>query len=216
MNLKSFGCSFIFGTDLADDGRGGRYATASKHSWPALIAKHKNYAYTCYARPGSGNLRILEQVINQSTISEDQIFIIGWSWIDRFDYVDYTNDQWISLMPVSDTKTADYYYRNLHSQYRDKLTTLLYIRQAIDILQARQIPFLMTYMDNLIFETEWHTSAAILDLQEYVKPHLTTFDGSNFLDWSRENGFEISDTKHPLEAAHKAASEYILNTSGSL
>lgn len=216
MNLKSFGCSFIFGTDLADDGRGSLHATPSKHSWPALIAKNKNYAYTCYARPGSGNLRILEQVINQSTILEDQVFVVGWTWIDRFDYVDYTNDKWISLMPVDSTKIADYYYRNLHSQYRDKLTTLLHIRQAIDTLQARQIPFLMTYMDNLIFETEWHTSPAILDLQEYVRPHLTTFNGNNFLDWSRENGFEISATKHPLEAAHKAASEYILNTSSVL
>lgn len=216
MNLKSFGCSFIFGNDLADDGRFGPYGTPSQHTWPALIAKHKGYSYNCFARPGSGNLRILEHVLNQATIGEEQLFIISWSWIDRFDYVDYTNDKWLTLMPVDDTKHADYYYRNFHAQYRDKLTTLMYIRQAIDVLQDKQIPFLMTYMDNLIFESEWHVSPAVLDLQNYVKPHLTTFAGNNFLDWSRENGFEISATKHPLEAAHQAASEYILNTCGRL
>jgi hypothetical protein len=221
MQLKSFGCSFIFGTDLHDDGRGGPYARASQHSWPALIAQHKKIYYNCFARPGSGNFRILEQVLIQSNDAyPEQLFVIGWTWIDRFDYVVYDTDRdknnWQTLMPVDESKVSDYYYRNLHSQYRDKLNTLICIKQAIDVLLTKQIPFVMTYMDPLIFETNWHTSSAVAELQDFVRPHLITFEGKNFLDWSRDNGYAISATKHPLEDAHRAAATYLLDTSSVL
>ena len=64
MMLKSFGCSFIYGSDLSDDGKGFPLASPSKLSWPSLLAQSLNYTYECYARPGSGNLRILEKVLN--------------------------------------------------------------------------------------------------------------------------------------------------------
>ena len=66
MKLKSFGCSFIYGTDLADDGRGFIAATPSRLTWPALLAQNLDYSYECYARPGCGNLRILEKILNQA------------------------------------------------------------------------------------------------------------------------------------------------------
>ena len=62
MKLKSFGCSFIFGSELAYDGRDSPYATPSQLTWPAHLAQHLNYNYQCYARPGAGNLQILEQI----------------------------------------------------------------------------------------------------------------------------------------------------------
>ena len=63
MNLKSFGCSFIFGSELSDDGRTGPYATGSCLTWPALLAKEFGYGYHTYARPGSGNLQIAERAL---------------------------------------------------------------------------------------------------------------------------------------------------------
>ena len=71
MTLKSFGCSFIFGSDLADDGRDGPYATPSQLTWPALLAQHLGRDYQCYARPGSGNLQILNTILNQIDHAED-------------------------------------------------------------------------------------------------------------------------------------------------
>jgi hypothetical protein len=38
---------------------------------------------------------------------------------------------------------------------------------------------------------------------------MTRFDNKNLLDWSKQQGFEISATMHPLEAAHQAAFELI-------
>jgi hypothetical protein len=208
MTLRSFGCSFIFGSDLADDGRGGFYATPSKHTWPALLAAHLNLDYKCHARPGIGNLQILEKLLTQSAADTDSLCVIGWTWIDRFDFNNRQNDTWQTLMPIHNDPVTHSYYRDLHSQYRDKLTSLIYIKTAIDTLQQKNIRFVMTIMDDLLFETSCHSCPAIEDLQEYIKPHIKSFDGQTFLDWSRDQGFEISKALHPLEAAHFAAAEY--------
>jgi hypothetical protein len=223
MILKSFGCSFIFGNDLADVivHLGEPYSPPSKSTWPALVADHHGYDYQCYARPGSGNLRILEKVLSHANSSSpDDLFVIGWSWIDRFDYtVDLTgrdhlydlagNNLWRTVMPIDLDVRAQVYYRDLHSQFRDKLVSLTYIKTAIDILKQKNIRFIMTYMDELLFESAWHATPAIIDLQDCIRPYLTAFENKTFLDFSKEKGFPISETLHPLEAAHQAAAELI-------
>jgi hypothetical protein len=223
MMLKSFGCSFIFGTDLSDDGADGSWATPSQLTWPALLSQHLKYDYRSYAWPGSGNLQILEKLLSQSAVDQSSFYVVGWTWIDRFDYVTpipphpYSPnkvglDYWNTLVPTACSSDAEVYYKNLHSQYQDKLTTLTYIKTAIDIFKQKNISFIMTYMDELIFETEWHTTPAVVDLQDYIRPYMTTFDGKNFLEFSKEKGFPISETLHPLETAHQAAFELIQPT----
>lgn len=220
MNLKSFGCSFIFGTDLPDDNGDSPYH--SRLTWPALIAKELNFNYQCYARPGSGNLQILERILTQCGNGHaNDIFVIGWTWIDRFDYLNPTSESWqnkiippktpwSTIMPVDVDGLARAYYKELHSQYQDKLTTLIYMKTAIDALRNNGIKFIMTLIDELTFEPEWEPNPAINDLQTYIAPYITRFEGKTFLEWSKSRGFEISPTLHPLEAAHKSATEYLI------
>lgn len=215
MILKSFGCSFIFGTDLPVDTNDGPdfyepHALFSRKTWPALIAKDIGLDYISYAKAGCGNLRILERVLMQAAVPDPAVFIIGWTWIDRYDYTN-SSDAWQTIVPVDSTDQANFYYRNLHSQYRDKFSTLVYIKTAIDMLNQRKIPFLMTYMDDLIFEDQWHTNPGIVELQNYVRPYLTQFENKNFLDWSRGKKFPISPGLHPLEEAHKHGANLILS-----
>ena len=214
MTLKSFGCSFIFGSELRDDGP---YATPSNLTWPAHLADHLTCNYECYARPGAGNLQILEQVLNQSAINNDtDLFVIGWTWIDRFDYYDadynpkVKRNPWNTIMPIDESAIAKVYYKELHSEYQDKFTCLSYIKLAVDTLNQKGIPFIMTYMDELLFDQQWHTTAAVTDLQEYIKPQMTTFENKTFLDWSRDNNYPETAAWHPLEAAHRAAADYII------
>jgi hypothetical protein len=220
MKLKSFGCSFIFGSELADDGQDLPTLTPSNFTWPAHLAQHLGHKYDCLARPGSGNLQIAERVLSHATDVDDSMFVVGWTWIDRFDYTNSTisNDpiqskwnNWRTIMPVDKTKLAKTYYQVLHTEYRDKLTTLMSIRLVIDTLKQKNIPFLMTYIDDLIFDQRWHTTPAVIDLQEYIKPYMTTFDNLNFVGWSKKNGYPITKIGHPLEAAHAAAGKYMIN-----
>jgi hypothetical protein len=147
------------------------------------------------------------------------MFVVGWTWIDRFDYTNsvisnspqaskWTN--WRTIMPVDKTELAKTYYRGLHTEYRDKLTTLMSIRLVIDTLKQKNIPFLMTYIDDLIFDQQWHITPAVTDLQEYILPYMTAFDNLNFVAWSKKNGYPITKIGHPLEEAHAAAGDYII------
>jgi len=210
MKLKSFGCSFIFGTDLHDDSYTRLKATPSRYTWPALLARKHGWTHTCYARPGSGNLQILDQLLNQLADTEPAVYVVGWTWVDRFDYTTQeTPHQWRTFMPIDENPLAETYYKHIHSEYRDKLTTLINVRTAIDALKASGNKFIMTYMDDLMFDTRWNVSPAVSSLQGYCQPYMTRFENQNFLDWSKEKGFKISKTLHPLEDAHRAAFELI-------
>ena len=215
MKVKSFGCSFIYGSELADDPVGRRILPPSKLAWPSLVAQHMNLPYQSYAFPGSGNLRILEQLMSQASSDDPALFIVGWSWIDRFDYVDepdqYTRHPWKTLAPGNTTDLSRLYFKNFHTQIRDKLVTLSYIKLAIDTLKQKNHSFIMTYMDDLIFETEYHYTPAITDMQDYIRPYMSNFEGMSILDWSRKHGYEISAAWHPLEQAHAAAGQHIVN-----
>jgi hypothetical protein len=216
MILKSFGCSFIFGSELSDDGRDGLYATPSQLTWPAHLAQGLDYKYQCYARPGAGNLQILEQILNQAASNNNDLFVVGWTWIDRFDYYPadptiLSRSPWRTIMPIDTDALAKTYYRDLHSEYRDKFTCLSYIKLAIDTLNQKKIPFIMTYMDGLLFDQQWHATPAVIDLQKYVKSHMTTFENQSFLEWSRAHGYPETTAWHPLEEAHAVAGKYMIN-----
>jgi hypothetical protein len=174
-----------------------------------LTAKHLGLDYECYAAPGVGNLYILHQIL-QEIDREPAIYFVTWSWIDRFDYLDSSDDRWQTLLPNETGAAAQNYYRNLHSQYRDKLTNLIYIPTAIDALISRQQKFVMTAMDELLLETEWHCDSAVRRLQTHCEPHIKTFNGYSFLEWSRINGYPESDLWHPLDDAHRAAADYAI------
>ncbi len=141
--------------------------------------------------------------------------MVNWSWIDRFDFINKENEKWETLRPSLDHKDADHYFRDLHGQYRDMLTNLVYVKTAIDFLLYHDIKFFMTNMDDLLFDPiqqNWHDPTAVTFLQSSVRPYLKDFEGKNFLEWSRSKGFQISPSWHPLEDAHQAAADYFIDT----
>lgn len=224
----------IFGSEMPD-----LYKDAhSKLTWPAMLATHLNLPYECYAWPGVGNLFIAERVLNQ--VNDPAFFVINWTYIDRFDYTitckqeemgnlrlkaDSGCTEWDTLRPDHVERTAEdhpnrisnakFYYKNLHSQYRDKLVTLMQIKSCIDILKEKQLSFLMTCQDSLIFETKWHTTPAIEELQRYIRPHIKFFLGSSSMDmYAKGRGCNFGPNGHPLEDGHRACFEYVLANFG--
>jgi hypothetical protein len=68
-------------------------------------------------------------------------------------------------------------------------------------------------MDYMLWDTEFHCPDYIRTLQDLTKTELQSFEGKNFLDWSYDHGFEVTEEwLHPLEDAHKAACKLWLNT----
>jgi len=211
MLVKSFGCSFIFGTDLPDQ----MSTTPSQLIWPAIFSQKLGHHHLCYALGGTGNLAIADRILREISYDVTALFIIGWTWIDRFDYGEINKDSnWNTIRPGSVGDLAKTYYRELHSETRDKLTSLMTIRTVIDSLRERDFPFIMTYMDELLFDRTCNTTPTIRALQDYVQPHMTMFEGKTFLDWSRSRGYPESNSWHPLEQAHAAGAELMIQAFG--
>jgi hypothetical protein len=208
MQLKSFGCSFVYGTDLSDCND----YNCSLLTWPALISKQLNFDYQCVAVPGQGNFKIYCDILVNSELNEDSVFLINWTWIDRYDYIDH-QERWQTLRPADENQLQKFYYQNLHSQLHDMIADCTYILAAAEHLQKLKIPYIMTYMDDLLFETinpSWHNPKYVTSLQHDLSKVLKNFNGVNFLTWSKNNNFNISSRWHPLDAAHQAAADYWL------
>jgi hypothetical protein len=215
--LKSFGCSFIYGSDLHDVSL--EYDLhPSNNTWPALIAKKLNVEHQCYAAPGQGNFKIYCDILANSYCNDNSIYVINWTWIDRFDYVN-SQEHWQTLRPAQEHEIQDFYYRNLHSQLQDMIANAAWIVSAAEHLKSLNCNFVMTYMDrNLLtpVDPNWNDPRYLKVLQQKLGHLLLDFDGLNFLDWARQNHYPVSRQWHPLEAAHQAAADYWLSHVQSL
>jgi hypothetical protein len=209
--LKSFGCSFIYGSELPGESYE-EIHSPSMFSWPALIAENLKITYECYASPGAGNFKIYCDILANSYVNDQSIYLINWTWIDRFDFINQ-NEIWQTLRPAENTELEKFYYRNFHSQLHDMISNSSYIVSAAEHLTSLNCPYIMTYMDNNLLvpiDPTWHDPRYLEVLQTKLKNTLVNFDGKNFLDWSREKKYKISDSWHPLEDAHQAAADYWL------
>ena len=217
MILGAFGDSFLHGSELSDcpdvywPGKG---MPPSKKTWPALCAHRLNFEYECYAMPGIGNLRILQNILEAIYKHKNNCFyIINWTWIERYDYFNnhaQYGPEWNSILPNQKSNESSLYYKHFHSELNDKIISLGSIFQAINALKTHDCKFIMTYMDNLLLDTTFHAPDNVKFLQHQIKKYLQNFNELNFLDWSKSNAFKISDKWHPLEEAHQAAAEYWL------
>lgn len=217
-NIRSFGDSFMFGSDLNDCKDFGQRVEwgidYSQLTWPALIAKQLNLTYYSSALGGVGNQYIAEHVIASSGLLNVQsmLFVINWTWIDRVDYYE-SNDFTLQrhIRPSDDSEISKFYYKNLHSELNDKFRNLCWMATAHQCLKNQGIKFVSTIMDPLLLDQRWNINPAIMNIQNGIKEYITWFpNNQTFLEWSRANGYPESDLWHPLEEAHEAAAKYWL------
>lgn len=151
-------------------------------------------------------------MLDQVAQHGNDVYMINWTFLNRWDYVHTNNNQWHSVRSWDTHDRAKFYYRYFQAEYTDKLNNLIWINCATQALEAAGAKFCMTYMDPLLFDSRWNTSTGIVQLQQRVAPNLHLFDGLNFVEWSQHNRYPISEyLHHPLEQAHVAAADYLLN-----
>ena len=210
MKIKAFGCSFIWGTDLSD----AKFPLGSYHTWPALIARARALDYKNCAIGGIGNTQIAAMIATElgEDDNADSIYVIQWTWADRFDYID--NEQmWQTLRPSLEMAHAENYYRNLHSDFLDRFTSLQNIAATVALLNRHDQKFIMTALDTSLRDpvSADYFHPAILDSYwNMVCSYLHWFQDLDFLSWSRKHGFAESKLCHPLEDAHVGAAQLML------
>jgi len=214
--IISFGDSFVFGSELKNNRSGSK-------AWIGTAADNLNVAYQTCAVPGCGNDHIARQIYsyfaNHSHV--DTLAVINWTWTSRWDFYITEHETWITLGPtcvpdklkhlVDQTEAEDliefYHDRANSSLLWNKFRNLQTIYATQSYLKSQGILNIQTYMDNHLFNTEYHAPDYVQQLQNLVHPEMQSFEGKNFVDWSRDQGFFITDTLHPLEDAHNAACE---------
>jgi hypothetical protein len=215
--IVGFGDSFVFGSELANNNNG-------QQSWIGQAARCLGVEYETTAVPGCGNENIARQILTYfSNHSPDSVLaVVNWNWGARWDFYVPGAEQWTTLgltcVPVKlaplvgldeAEKILEFYNRYPgHSTLWDKWRTLQAIYGAQQYLKSLGVPCVQTYMDYEMWDQTWHAPDYIKTLQLLTQQslHQENFEGRNFLDWSRDQGFAVTDPGwHPLESAHQAA-----------
>jgi len=208
--VVAFGDSFTRGDELADCSTNGRIAphhTYSLSTWPALIAKELGIEYDCMTIGGRGNHWISMIVSTYLEKHRDALFIINWSWFERFDYIDIETAQWTVTHPRHKDQLDHYFYKHIDSEKWNLHRNLQQIHSTICLLEQNNIDFIMTCMDPMLYNKENFVTV----LQKQVNHYIVDFEDMSFLEWSKHKSFELGPNGHPLEQAHSEAASYILD-----
>ena len=221
MKIVSFGDSFVFGSELKNNPDGSM-------AWPSLVAKKINVDYQTYSDPGCGNDAIAQQIYTHfaDNTAEDDLAIINWTWTSRWDMYIGDCDTWITVDSNSRTEklqrllgqTQLHQLIELYNNYLNKsllwnkIRNLQTIFSAQQYLKIKKINSIQTFMDYELFTTEFHAPPYVKELQKLVVLEMRDWgNGLNFLDWSKNNNFFITEIGwHPLEDAHIAAADFWL------
>jgi hypothetical protein len=221
MKIVSFGDSFVFGSELKDNSDGSK-------SWIAQCANDLGVDYETTSIPGCGNDSISRNIYEWFSCNDSTnvLAVINWTWASRWDYCVSSTDTWITVgptcVPQKLMRTLDETQaHHVHKFYNDtlwgsllwhKFRNLQTIYAAQSYLRQKNIKNIQTYMDYILFDDEWHCPPHVEELQDLVRGDLLLFEGKNFVDWSRDKGFEVTNTLHPLEDAHSAAKTLWIET----
>lgn len=211
--IVGFGDSFVFGSELADNADGTK-------SWVAQCAKRLKIDYYTCAVPGCGNDNIARQIYSwfANNDSADTLAVINWTWITRWDLYFMDQQNWITLRPEAaqaqlnnpkdidiNQRLVEFYQTWGTSLLWNKIRNLQIIAAAQAYLAHKNVLAIQTYMEYDLFKTDSHAPDYVKELQKLVEPHMSSFEGLNFVDWSRSQNFEITQENHPLEPAHATA-----------
>jgi hypothetical protein len=210
--LIAFGDSVTWGTEL----KGCTDQEYSLDTWTALCAKDLGVEYRCLARGGVGNQFISSSVFLKYTSSIRKyrnFYVVNWTWIDRFDYIDIDTNIWRTIHPQHHNKLSHFFYKHIDNVAWNLMRNLQIIYATIQFLEANDCDFFMTCQDETLFTKDYaidHTPM-ISTLQSFIKPYMNYIENQNFLDWSKDKGFPIGPGGHPLEEAHAAAAPFYLD-----
>jgi len=213
--IIGFGDSFVWGSEQKNNNDGSL-------GWIGRAATNLGCEYHTSSIPGCGNDRIAQQIYTwfSNHPAEDTLAVINWTWMCRWDFYIVEHETWITLGPTCVPETLENMVQRTEAEdmikfYRDRANSSLVwnkIRNLQTIyavqmyLKQHCIKNIQTYMDYQMFDQTYHAPDYIKELQLLVQPDMQLFEGLNFVDWSGQNGFIVTDPgMHPLEDAHWAA-----------
>lgn len=201
MKLLTLGDSFTYGEELND----------KDLAWPNLIALQLGYNLTNLAEPGSGNTRMVRNLLEH--VKDYDIVIIAWSHFARMEFADDCGiyDTWPGHTGIFFKDKLSYRTRLLEYISKHHNDSYLYRQYLINIilvqhyLKANNKKFIMLDAFGNTYTVERNSNQDLVD----------QIDKELFLGWPNESMMDwtYNTTKGPnghfLEDGHKRVADKI-------
>jgi hypothetical protein len=223
--LYAFGCSLIYGSELADVNQSP--LVPSGLTFTALAAKKLNYNYKCIAKPGASNTAMARRITNYADkISPGLVFVL-WTYPTRFEFkfnyptgygVKLNISSWLSILPMHNKTSVDFineFYKHTGSNSDFGMyTTIQSVLLAQTILEKTQIPYIFACADTEMLQTiksKSHSNFNVNAILQYIDTTKFLDQNLGFTRWANENNYKIGDGNHPLEEAHEDYSKFLVD-----
>ena len=139
--LVTFGCSFTYGSALADtyEFKPG----PSIYAWPNVAAKELNIECVNKGIPGAGNKEILHYIQNFDFHTDDIVCVL-WTYQDRWCII--KEDGIENFIAHRKGRSNQYYYQFLHDKndlWLDSFTRINFAKLFLDCKGIKNLHFIM-------------------------------------------------------------------------
>jgi hypothetical protein len=222
MKLIAGGDSFVWGSELKDSPHGGINGY-SQSTFPALLAKQYNMSYVCAAHPGNANNAITRMSVDAlSNINDNKFLLVQWTYPQRAEF--RFDNKWVSINSwhtVQKDFSQQYFKYVGDSEYYEIYSILKEVVFLQNYCQVNKIPYMFLTADNHFYCHENYDRSrdksinCLYDQIDWCKWYFfpngvrsnETQTPRGFYRWAVENKYLVGPQQHPLEKAHRDASE---------
>jgi hypothetical protein len=178
MKLLTVGDSFTYGEELGD----------KNLAWPQLLADRLGYELTNWARPASGNTRMIRNVTMNASYFD--LIIIAWSHFGRIEFADEIGsyDLWPGCQSLQHSQSASWRSEVINYITRYHNDEYLYRQYLINIVLLQS--FLKTNNKKYIMLDTFDNNSSKHRFQEKNKDLLNQIDKFSYLGWPNETMME--------------------------
>lgn len=226
-NLFVFGCSYTQGFNNSKNNefyglfkkyRGGNLPK----DWSTLLSEKLGFELKNYGEDASGNNQIFQEICSHCyEFNVGDIVIVGWTFIDRYRWVDYENNTW--KKHGSGHINGNYITKSTHEEIVYNRTHPFYIEEIYDFEKiidrlSKEVGFEIYYW-TIINELIYNQPKEILNQKKYLLNDKIKDEFDNAFTIILKNGGlrvveetngQINDW-HMGESGHKVQSELFYN-----
>ena len=224
-NLFVFGCSYTQGFNRCKDNknyqlfkeyRGGNLPK----DWSTLLSEKMGFELKNYGEDASGNNQIFQEICSHcDEFNEGDIVIIGWTFIDRYRWVEYENNTWakhgsghINEQHIGKSTHEEILYNRTHPLYIEEIYNYEKIIDELSFNKKLKVYYWSAAENNIITNIP---TEKLREIKKYILSNQIHPDNNNLRQIITKNGglTIIEETNgvvvdfHLGESGHKIQSE---------